>query len=165
MISRLYFAILILLVASLAACSAPPPSATPAPQGQMVASATPQAVPSSTLAVLRTNTPAPAAQPSTTLTPLPTITPSMTPVPGQAFVVQGYHTVKAGETLMCIGRAYAVVPQAIASQNKIGDADRLLVGQVLAIPVAPWNPVPAGPVCPRQFGEGAPAPTWTAPPR
>ncbi|MBN1889068.1 MAG: LysM peptidoglycan-binding domain-containing protein [Thermoflexales bacterium] len=164
MIPRLYRVILVLLAASLAACSAPAPS-SPSPQGQVAPSATPQVAPSSTLAVLKTNTPAPAAQPSTTLTPSATSTRSATPAPGQTFAVQGYHTVRAGETLMCIGRAYAVVPQAIASQNKIGDADRLLVGQVLAIPVAPWTPVPAGPVCPRQFGEGAPVPTLTAPPR
>jgi len=165
MILRLYLAILVLLAASLTACSAPSPSVTPAPQGQVAASATPQGLPSATLIVLKTHTPAPAAQPSATLTPLPTSTRGATPVPGQTFVVQGYHTVKAGETLMCIGRAYAVVPKAIASQNKLNDANQLLVGQVLAIPVAPWNPVPAGPVCPRQFGAGTPLPTLTAPPR
>jgi LysM repeat protein len=165
MILRLHLAIFVLLVASLGACSAPRSPSTSTPQSQVGASATPQVVPSATLAVLKTNTPAPAVQPSATLTPLPTSTRSVTPAPGQAFVVQGYHTVKAGETLMCIGRAYAVLPQAIVSQNQIGDADQLLVGQVLAIPVAPWNPVPVGPVCPRQFGEGAPLPTSTTPPR
>lgn len=162
MIQRLCLVILVVTAASLAACSAP---SSPAPQNQAAASATPQVAPSATLAVLKTNTPAPDVQPSATLTPLPTSTRGATPAPGQTFAVQGYHTVKVGETLMCIGRAYAVLPQAIVSQNQIGDADHLLVGQVLAIPVAPWNPVPSGPVCPRQFGEGAPLPTSTTPPR
>lgn len=70
----------------------------------------------------------------------------------------GYHTVRAGETLYCIGRAYGVQPWTIAAQNGIGQASALRIGQMLAIPVAPWINMPAGPTCARQFGPGTPPP-------
>jgi len=80
-------------------------------------------------------------------TPLPT-----TPIPPGA---PGRHTVKQGETLFCIGRAYGVLPWAIATTNGIRPPYKLFIGQVLTIPNAPWSPVPAGPTCPRQF-QGTP---------
>jgi spore germination protein len=75
------------------------------------------------------------------------------PPPG----VLGYHTVRAGETLFCIGRAYGVDPFAIASHNGIVNPNVISVGMVLAIPNVPKS-LPAGAVCPRQFGNGAPPP-------
>ncbi len=74
--------------------------------------------------------------------------------------VLGEHTVKYGETLYCIGRAYAVEPWAIATQNVIVNASLIYPGTVLDIPDVPTT-LPAGPVCTRQFGvpELLPSPT------
>ncbi|MGD8998430.1 MAG: LysM peptidoglycan-binding domain-containing protein [Anaerolineae bacterium] len=69
--------------------------------------------------------------------------------------ILGYHTVQPGETLYCIGRAYGVDPYAIASENGILNPHLISVGMVLAIPDAPKS-LPAGRVCPRQFGDGTP---------
>jgi len=76
--------------------------------------------------------------------------------------ILGYHTVRAGEWLNCIGRTYRVLPQAIASTNNIPWPYRLYVGQVLAIPNVPWTHVPPGPTCQRQFG-GMPPPVTVTP--
>ena len=65
--------------------------------------------------------------------------------------VLGHHTVRPGETLYCIGRAYGVDPWAIATQNVIVHANVIHPGTVLAIPDVP-APLPSGPVCARQFG-------------
>lgn len=75
--------------------------------------------------------------------------------------IQGYHSVRAGETLYSIGRAYATRPEVIATVNGISTPNRLWVGQRLAIPVAPWSPIPAGPIAVRQFGGGSTDPTPT----
>ena len=77
-----------------------------------------------------------------------------TGVPGE---ILGYHTVKPGETLYCIARAYGVDPQAIAVQNGIVNPSLIHAGQVLAIPNAP-RLLPAGPICTPQFGEATPTP-------
>jgi lysozyme len=69
----------------------------------------------------------------------------------------GYHTVRYGETLMCIGRAYAVSPWAIASHNGLAYPYRLSVGRRLSVPNVPWK-VSYGPVCARQFGGVTPPP-------
>ena len=71
--------------------------------------------------------------------------------------ILGYHTVRQGETLYCIGRAYGVDPYAIAAQNGILNPGFLYVGMVLAIPNVP-RALPAGPVCTRQFDGGTPVP-------
>jgi spore germination protein len=73
-------------------------------------------------------------------------------------VILGYHTVRAGETLYCIGRAYGVDPLAIAAKNGIVNPSCIYVGQVLAIPNAP-RLLPSGPVCARQFGGATPIPS------
>jgi LysM repeat protein len=72
--------------------------------------------------------------------------------------ILGYHTVRAGETLYCIGRAYGVDPFAIASHNGIVNPNRISVGMVLAIPNVPKS-LPPGRACPRQFGDGTPPPS------
>jgi len=72
--------------------------------------------------------------------------------------ILGYHTVMAGESLFCIGRAYGVDPFAIATENGIVNPNLISVGMVLAIPDVPKS-LPAGRVCPRQFGDGTPPPS------
>lgn len=64
--------------------------------------------------------------------------------------ILGYHTVRPGETLFCIARAYGVSPWAIAQQNAIVNPNKIHAGQSLAIPDAPAA-LPAGPTCVRQF--------------
>lgn len=76
----------------------------------------------------------------------------------------GQHTVRRGETLFCIARVYGVDPWAIASRNGLVHVNQLHAGLVLQIPNTP-RALPAGPVCERQFSDGAlipqptPAPT------
>lgn len=110
------------------------------------------------------DTPVPTLPPSATPTLLPgqpTPTPAPTSIPATptppAAGILGYHIVRYGETLFCIGRAYAVVPWAIADQNGLTFPYTVWVGQRLAIPNVPWQSVPAGPVCSRQFGGTQPA--------
>jgi LysM repeat protein len=95
-----------------------------------------------------------------TATPKPTTTATPTPTPTPAKIL-GYHTVKAKETLYCIGRAYNVDPYAIARQNSIVNPNVIRVGHKLAIPNVPYR-LPAGKACPRQF-DGTPTPRcrWT----
>ena len=94
-----------------------------------------------------TETPDPDETPTPTNTPSPTATPGPTPVPG---AILGYHTVKSGETLFCIARAYGVDPYAIARENGILNPNLIRPGHVLKIPDAPHT-LPTGPVCERQF--------------
>jgi LysM repeat protein len=69
----------------------------------------------------------------------------------------GYHTIRSGETLFCIGRAYGVDPYAIAEENGIVNPSVISPGQVLAIPDVPRT-LPSGPVCARQFDGPTPEP-------
>jgi LysM repeat protein len=85
----------------------------------------------------------------------PTVAPTSAPVSGS---ILGYHTVRSGETLFCIGRAYGVDPYGIARQNSILNPNVILVGQRLAIPNVPRT-LPTGKVCPRQFDGTAVVPT------
>ena len=63
----------------------------------------------------------------------------------------GHHTVRSGETLFCIGRAYGVDPWEIARYNGIVHPYMIHPGLRLAIPNAyAW--LPAGPTCARQWG-------------
>ena len=64
--------------------------------------------------------------------------------------VIGHHTVRSGETIYCIARAYGVSPSGIATQNGITHPSLIRPGQVLAIP-AVYASLPAGPTCTRQF--------------
>ncbi len=110
-----------------------------------------------------TPTPGPSPTPTCTPTPGPTPTPTCTPPPGPTPTpvptgdVLGYHTVRAGETLFCIGRAYGVDPYAIATQNGILNPGVIYAGTVLAIPNVP-RCLPPGRVCPRQFDGCMPTP-------
>jgi LysM repeat protein len=73
------------------------------------------------------------------------------------WTILGNHTVRYGETLFCIGRAYGVDPWAIASQNGVVNPHLIYAGMVLAIPAA-YAALPAGPVCVPQFGGAPPGP-------
>ncbi|MGQ0604589.1 MAG: LysM peptidoglycan-binding domain-containing protein, partial [Anaerolineales bacterium] len=116
-----------------------PPTAAP------VASAT-LAPPSDTL---------PPTQPpaSDTPPPPPTALPvadTATPVPTGPIML-GEHLVVRGDTFSCIGRAYGVLPKAIADANGMALTDILFAGQILKIPDVQWTNIPAGPVCVVQF--------------
>jgi LysM repeat protein len=71
--------------------------------------------------------------------------------------ILGEHTVRVGETLYCIGRAYGVDPAAIATQNDIITMNLIRPGQLLSIPDVP-KALHRGPVCVPQFGEDLPEP-------
>ncbi len=73
------------------------------------------------------------------------------------WAILGYHVVRPGETLFCIGRAYGVDPWAIASQNSIVNPSRIYAGMRLAIPNA-YRALPPGPTCAPQFGLPHPPP-------
>jgi LysM repeat protein len=65
--------------------------------------------------------------------------------------ILGIHIVRTGEWLYCIGRAYRVLPSAIAKANGLVSPDKIVPNQRLNIPNAPWTNSPAGPVCIAQF--------------
>ena len=81
--------------------------------------------------------------------------PALPPPPG---TVLGQHTVMAGETLDCIGRAYKVDPNAIAQVNGTSSP---AAGQKLNIPAVAWYNIPAGTTCTAQFTVPA---GWPPPP-
>ena len=92
--------------------------------------------------------------PQASQTPLaPGTSPSAAPTGGSGLPagILGRHTVQPGETLYCIGRGYAVAPEAIAQANGLGATGALSAGQVLDIPAVRWDNVPPGPVCAPQF--------------
>ncbi|MDY0018764.1 MAG: LysM peptidoglycan-binding domain-containing protein [Anaerolineae bacterium] len=130
----------------------PTPTATPEPYLTPTPTPTPYLTPTPT-ATLHPGIPSPTPTayywPTSTPWPTPTATPISLPMH-----IQGYHVVRQGETLYSIGRAYATHPQAIAASNHILNPNRLYVGTRIAIPVAPWSPIPAGPIAQRQFTPG-----------
>ncbi len=83
--------------------------------------------------------------------------------PAVSYPILGNHTVKYGESLFCIGRAYKISPWAIAQQNMIPWPYKIFPNQVLQIPNAQWYNIPTGPVCTAQFTP-PPQPTVTPPP-
>ncbi len=115
-----------------------------------------------TVTVTGEGTPEPTTTTPTT-TATTTATSTTTPPPSSC-TIQGYHVVRAGETLYAIGRAYATIPSQIAACNGIVNASCLYVGTKLAIPIAPWSPIPAGPVAVQQFTPGGTVPTTPVPP-
>ena len=125
---------------------------------------------SATMPVVATETPTPTglppASPETTAPNQPTATsvpasPTTaitirppTPVPFTPFPpapVIGQHTVLGGETIFCIGRAYGVLPGAIAQANGLPSPFTVFPGQRLSIPEVQWRDILPGPVCPPQF--------------
>jgi LysM repeat protein len=73
----------------------------------------------------------------------------------------GQHTVKQGEWIYCIARAYKVSPWSIATANGIPWPYWVYPNQVLTIPADPWYNIPAGQTCAAQFDPG---PGWPPPP-
>jgi LysM repeat protein len=132
---------------------------TAAAPSATVASAT------STLPPTETPTPSPppiTLTPSQTHTATPTRTATPTPTP--AFVILGQHTVQPGETLLCIGRGYGILPQAIRQANGL-TSDLILAGQTLKIPDAQWANITPGFTCAPQFNSPYPGlPTSTPAP-
>ncbi|MBN1874440.1 MAG: LysM peptidoglycan-binding domain-containing protein [Anaerolineae bacterium] len=74
----------------------------------------------------------------------------ITPVFAESWILLGNHTVRTGESLYCIGRAYSVDPWSIATQNGIVNVNLIHIGDLLGIPNVPAS-VPPGPVCEAQF--------------
>jgi LysM repeat protein len=73
----------------------------------------------------------------------------------------GTHTVKQGEWIYCIARAYKVSPWSIAAANYIPWPYWVYPNQVLQIPADPWYNIPAGQTCAAQF---TPPAGWPPPP-
>jgi LysM repeat protein len=111
---------------------------TPLPTTQVVETLTGKAAPLATPAL------------TNTVAPIPSPLPAVTSAPA-AVSIAGEHFVVSGESLSCIGRAYGVVPNAIADANGITLTSTLVVGQRLKIPFAQWATIPPGPVCSPQF--------------
>lgn len=130
-------------------------TATPVPATATVAPTVTKAPATPTLAATIART---ATQPSNvtrpTSRPLPTNT---------AYPSIGTHVVLPGETLYCIGRAYGVLPSAIAAANNVTVAERLLSGTVLSIPAARWVSIQSGPVCATQFASPYPGLPYNPP--
>lgn len=109
-------------------------------------------------------TPATEVPPTATSTPTSTSTPP-TPTPTETTApVNRIHTVRWGESLYCIGRAYKVYPFSIASTNGIWWPYIIFPGQKLTIPNVAWSNIPSGPVCKAQFDASVPAATPTIQP-
>jgi LysM repeat protein len=93
-----------------------------------------------------------AATATLTNTSTPTLTPTVragtTAAPGS---VLGKHIVRAGDSMYCIGRAYGVLPDAIARANGMSVRATILVGKELIIPAVQWRNMGTGPVCVAQF--------------
>lgn len=140
-----------------------PPTATPVPPTATVAPPTATTVPPTATPVSPTPTTVPPTAtpigPTPTTVP-PTATPPAPPTstPSAPAQVLGYHTVRYGESLYCIGRAYSVLPSSIAAANSLSYPYYLRIGQRLAIPNVPWPNMSYGPICARQFGGGPPTP-------
>jgi len=106
--------LLILLVATLAAC------------GQVITLPTATPPPTPTIEVTLAATPRPTATP-VPYTPAPTPTPTATPTP----II---YTVQRGDTLLAIARKYGVTVAALQETNGILDPRALRIGQQLIIP-------------------------------
>ncbi len=121
--------------------STPTPTPTPTRRAVPRIAANPSTTPAASIAMLNL---------MLTPTPTPTALPTATP----AFSDLGAHTVRQGETLFCVGRAYGVSPWAIARRNGLLTVNFLAAGQLLIVPDEKWTDMPPGPVCPRQFDSG-----------
>jgi hypothetical protein len=126
------------LVATLTA--APPATDTPTRE------ATPTHPATATQTEATTAVTATATETATATSP-PTATNTVRP----NFAIIGTHVVRGGETLNCIGRAYGVLPSAIASANDISLSTPLAVDQALRIPAVQWQAITPGAVCAPQF--------------
>lgn len=99
------------------------------------------------------------AEPTATAVPQAAASPTASPTASgpTAVPILGKHTVRAGESLFCIGRAYGVLPGAIAEANGLDLNSRINPNQDLVIPAVRWVNIPGGPVCAQQFNSPFPA--------
>jgi len=99
--------------------------------------------------------PEPTLAPTLTPSPTPTVTvppPTSTPTPSNEgalspalLAAQGHpHTVQRGENLLAISSVYGVSWDVLAEINRLGDPNRLRVGQVLTVPVTRTGRRPGG---------------------
>ena len=119
--------------------NAPNPTATPIPAETLV----------------------PAATLAPTPSPAPPVAPTARPVSNETWDctnIQGYHSVRRGESLYAIARAYQVQPHAITACNRLLNPRRIHASNRLAIPNTPWM-APPGPTAQRQFGASTRAAT------
>ena len=145
-----------------------PPPATPQ-QPQTVGNPTPTLPPVAATAELGVNTPGapveqatpevsplapptaeapgqPTAQPQVQPTAQPQVQPTVAPQPQTPATPQapgGVYTVKPGDTLFSVGRAFGINPYAIAAANHLPYPYTIYPGQQLIIPGT--SPVPPGP--------------------
>jgi LysM repeat protein len=94
------------------------------------------------------------ASPTTAITIRPPTPIPFTPIPPAPII--GQHTVLGGETIFCIGRAYGVLPGAIAQANGLPPPFTVFPGERLSIPEVQWRDILPGPVCPPQFASPFP---------
>lgn len=127
-----------------------PPTFTPLPPTPTWVPPTATTRPPTATATLVMPTPTARVPTATLIRPSPTA-----PLPGN---ILGYHVVRSGETLYCIGRAYTILPSAIAASNGMSYPYAVTIGRRLAIPNVPWTNMPPGPTCTRQFGGGSLSP-------
>ena len=88
-----------------------------------------------------TTSPMPTAPPTPRPTPTPTARPTATairaapsPTPTSASSAAGVYVVQPGDTLYSIAARFGVTPAALQATNQLASADRIFVGQRLAIP-------------------------------
>lgn len=131
------------------------PARTPVPSATLALIGTPEESP-----VVITPTPVPSATPAPIGTPVPLVSPTHTPpvesqlklrFRGTPIALLGTHVVQRREYLFCIGRAYGVLPQAIAEVNFLALDAPLFIGQQLQIPDVPWVNIPPGRICTPQL--------------
>ncbi|MCE1253700.1 MAG: LysM domain-containing protein [Anaerolineae bacterium] len=81
-----------------------------------------------------------------------TATPEVQKTSDKSSPYMGEHTVRNGETLYSIGRAYGVSPMAIAEANNIAAPYTIYPGETFKIPRVRWpGGVPPGPIAQTQF--------------
>ncbi len=89
--------------------------------------------------------PAPSASPVPSQTPTPSATPTPEPPTAAPTAETVIHTVKRGETLSEIAKAYGVPMQAIVEANGLENPNKIVTGQELIIPASGESQPPAAP--------------------
>jgi|SRR5579859_453442 len=149
--TRFWF-LLLLAALGFVACvpSGAPAAATPTPALATIPASLPTTLAAYGLpdAATATAHPSPTPQPRAPY-PAPGATLWVAQLPPAPII--GIHRVQPGETIFCIGRAYGVLPGAIAQANGLSQTFSLAPGQALNIPAVQWTGIPDGPICAPQF--------------
>jgi LysM repeat protein len=162
---RRFWFLTLLAALGLAACvpGGAPAAATPTAALATIPASLPTTLAAYRLPAAPTATTSPSATPAPHAPyPGPVVTLSVAQLPPAP--VLGKHIVQPGDTIFCIGRAYGVLPAAIAQANGLAPNLFISTGQALNIPAVQWVDIPAGPVCAPQFQSpfpGLAAPTAT----